>query len=291
MILALTCACLSGCVDSEEVKTDCERLKLRGRVKNITEIYFLPKVTEDDSIRIGERTTNAPSFLEGAGEESFAAYESKLYFNHAGFITECIMEDTSADFHFREMFEYGEYNLLQHKTAYLSNEFFYRQTYRYDSKNREKERKFYDGEQHLFEIVNIAYPDKNTVLEKVITDENNINAFFEIEILKKDGFPIQSITRTDSTLLERWTCEYDDIGRIILSRLYDGENDLVKYIKYVYDGSGNETEYAEYSDNDEPLVERKFLYRYDDVGNWTEKAVITDFFPEIIVARKIVYYE
>ncbi|MDR2467083.1 MAG: hypothetical protein LBD35_06785 [Prevotellaceae bacterium] len=260
-------------------------------MKNITEIYFLPETSDDDSIRIGERTTNAPSFLEGAGEESFAARESKLYFNFAGFITECIMVDTSADFHFREMFEYGDNNLLQHKTAYLSNEFFYRQTFRYDSRNREKERKFYDGEQHLFEIVSIAYPDRNTVLEKVISDEDNTNSAFEIEISKRDGYPIQSITRTDSVLLERWTCEYDNIGRISLSRLYDGENNLVKHIKYAYDESGNETEYTEYSDSDEPLVERKFLYRYDENGNWTEKAVITDFFPEIIIARKIVYYE
>jgi hypothetical protein len=86
------------------VKTDYERLKLAGKVKFISEIYFLP-VVSGDTVKRGERTTNATSFRDVAEDEPFSSYETKVYFDRNGNITECFMDDSASDFHFKEVFE------------------------------------------------------------------------------------------------------------------------------------------------------------------------------------------
>jgi hypothetical protein len=89
-----------------KVKTDYERLKLNGKVKCISEIYFSPIVL-GDTVKRGERTGNATSFFETSGDEPFSSYETKVYFDSNGNIAECFMDDSASDFHFREIFEYG----------------------------------------------------------------------------------------------------------------------------------------------------------------------------------------
>ncbi|MDR2026888.1 MAG: hypothetical protein LBQ01_04925 [Prevotellaceae bacterium] len=263
------------------------RLNLNGKVKFITEIYFLPAVS-GDTIKRGERTTNATSFFESAGDEPFSSYETKVYFDHNGNIAECFMDDSASDFHFKETFEYDD-NLLVTKQGFLSGEFFYKEIYRYDSKNRETERYFYDSEKHLFESVITKYPDANTVIEKVHTE--NEYSDFERETRLKDGLPVLLTSRLDSVrIIEKWRGEYDGNGRVSVSKFYDSQDKLLQYEKYVYDGYGNELEYAIFSDNDELLTKHECRYKYDGYGNWTQQVTITDGQPEIIILRNIIYY-
>ncbi|MDR1886573.1 MAG: hypothetical protein LBQ70_01540, partial [Prevotellaceae bacterium] len=167
----LLCLCIVSCTGGVKVKTDYERLQLRGKVKFISEIYFLPLIS-GDTVKRGERTSGESSFFESKGDEPFFACETKIYFDSRGNITECYMDDSATGFHFKEQFDYSG-NLLKSKLGLLSGEFFYRETYRYDSKNREAERHFYDSEKHLFESVITEYPDKNTVIEKIHTENEH----------------------------------------------------------------------------------------------------------------------
>jgi hypothetical protein len=270
-----------------KVKTDYERLKLNGKVKFISEIYFLPTVS-GDTIKQGERTTNATSFLESSGDEPFASYETKVYFDRNGNITECFMDDSASDFHFREVFEYDD-NLLVSKQGLLSGEFFYKETYRYDSKNRETERYFYDSENHLFESVITGYPDRNTIIEKVRTGHEHSD--FERETQLKNGLPVLLTSRFDAVrIIEKWSGEYDDNGRISISRFYDNRDNLTQYVKYVYDDYGNELRYSIFSDSGKLLSNQEYRYKYDEYGNWTQQVSIIDGSPEIIMLRNIVYY-
>jgi hypothetical protein len=256
-------------------------------VNSISEIYFLP-VVSGDTIKRGERTTNATSFFESAEDEPFSSYETKVYFDRNGNITECFMDDSISDFHFKEMFEYND-NLLMSKQGFLSEKFFYREIYCYDSKNRETERKFYDSEKHLFESVITAYPDENTIVEKVRTD--NQYSYFERETQLKNGLPVLLTSRLDSVqIIEKWRGEYDAHGRISLSKFYDNQDKLLQYEKYVYDESGNELEYAIFSSNDELLTKLEYRYKYDGNGNWTQQVSIVDGQPRIIMLRNIIYY-
>jgi hypothetical protein len=269
------------------VKTDYERLKLAGNVKLITEIYFLP-VISGDTVKRGERTTNETSFFESTGEDPFSAYETKVYFDVAGNIAECLMDDSAADFHFKETFEYQD-NLLTSKLGLLSGEFFYKEIYRYDSKNREVERTFYDSEKHLFESVILKYPNKNTIVESVHT--GNKYSDFERETQLKNGLPVVSISRIDSvSIIEKWSGEYDDNNRIILSKFYDSQENMVQYAKYIYDEFGNELNYSIYSADNELLAKYEYRYKYDEYGNWTQQASIIDGYPAVIMVRDIIYY-
>jgi hypothetical protein len=268
-----------------KVKTDYERLKLNGKVRFISEIYFLP-VVSGDTIKKGERTTNATSFFETEGDEPFSSYETKVYFDHNGNIRECFMDDSASDFHFKELFEYDD-NLLVSKQGFLSGEFFYKEIYRYDSKNRETERNFYDSEKHLFESVTTEYPDKNIVVEKVHTE--NGYADFERETLFENGLPILSTSRRDAEILEKWSGEYDSNGQISVSKFYDSQDNLLQYTKYVYDKYGNELKYSIFSDDGKLLSKREYHYKYDQYGNWTQQVLITDGTPEIIMLRNIAY--
>jgi hypothetical protein len=256
-------------------------------VNFISEIYFRP-VVSGDTVRRGERTTGASSFFESAGDESFASYETKVRFDRNGNISECFMDDSASNFHFKEVFEYDGY-LLVCKQGFLSGKFFYKETYRYDSKNRATERNFYDSEKHLFESVITEYPDENTVVEKIHTE--NRYSDFERETKLKNGAPVLSTSRLDSEqIIEQWRGEYDAGGRINRSLFYDRQNNLLQYERYVYDESGNELEYAVFSDNDQLITKRKYHYKYDENGNWIQQVSIVDGLPQIIILRNIIYY-
>lgn len=284
-ISALLCIFLVSCTDAAKVKTDYERLKLNGKVRFISETYYLP-VVSGDTIKIGERTTNATSFFETEEDEPFSSYETKVYFDHNGNIRECFMDDSASGFHFTEVFEYDD-NLLVSKQGFLSGEFFYKEIYRYDSKNRETERNFYDSEKHLFESVITEYPDKNIVVEQVHTE--NGYADFERETVFENGLPVLSTSRRDAKILEKWSGEYVDNEQISVSKFYDAQGNLLQYAKYVYDEHGNELEYSIFADDDELLMKREYRYKYDQYGNWTQQVSITDGTPEIIMVRNIVY--
>jgi hypothetical protein len=262
-------------------------LKLNGKVKNITEIYFLA-IVSGDTIKRGERTSNATSFFESAEDEPFAAYETKVYFDRNGNIRECYMDDSATDFHFKEVFEYDG-NLLINKLGLLSEEFFYKEIYRYDSKNRETERSFYNDEKHIFESVIIEYPDKNTIVEKVHTESEYSD--FERETRLENGLPVSLISRVDSiSIIEKWKGKYDVRGRLILSQFFDGRDKLLQYAKYVYDEYGNELECSIFYENDGFSQKREYRYKYDEYGNWTQQVSITDGQAEIIMLRNIEYY-
>jgi hypothetical protein len=171
----------------------------------------------------------------------------------------------------------------------LSGEFFYKEIHQYDSKNRETERHIYDGENHLFESVTTEYPDKNTIVEKVHTE--NEYSDFERETQLKDGLPVLMISRFDAVrVIEKWSGEYDNKQRISISRFYDNHDNLLQYAKYVYDEYGNELKYSLFSDSGELLSKREYRYKYDKYGNWTQQVSIIDGNPEIIMLRNIVYY-
>jgi hypothetical protein len=285
-ILSLLCIFLVSCTDAVKLKTDYERLKLSGKVQSISEMYFLP-VVSGDTIKRGERTTNATSFFETDGDEPFSSYETKVFFDCNGNIRECFMDDSASNFHFKETFEYDD-NLLVNKQGFLSDEFFYREIYRYNSNNRETERSFYDSEKHLFESVTTEYPDKNIIVEKIRTE--NGYADFERETHFENGLPVLSISRRDAEILEKWSGEYEDNGLIRVSKFYDGKGNLLQYAEYVYDKHGNELEYSIFADDGELLSKREYHYIYDQCGNWTQQFLITDGTPEIIMLRNIVYY-
>ncbi|MDR1897628.1 MAG: hypothetical protein LBR10_12645 [Prevotellaceae bacterium] len=280
--------CLVSCSDKVKVKTDYEKLNLKGNIKNITEIYFLPEMS-GDTIRRGERTTNETSFFQLDGDdEIFISYETKVYFNHDGNITECTMTDSTSGFYFREVLEYQD-KLLQSKQGLLSNNFFYKEIFKYDKKNRETERIFYDSEKHPFESVIREYPDKNTIIELVYTDNEGSN--FEKEIRLKDGLPVSSTVRTDSLhVIEKWTGEYDDNGRMIVSKFYNDQNELIQYTKCTYDEFGNEFDFFVYTGVGELVAAHKHRYKYDELNNWTQQVSIINNYPEVIMERNIIYY-
>ncbi|MDR1886381.1 MAG: hypothetical protein LBQ70_00560, partial [Prevotellaceae bacterium] len=151
------------------------------------------------------------------------------------------------------------------------------------------ERHFYDSEKHLFESVITEYPDKNTVIEKIHTE--NEHADFERETHFRNNLPVLSVSRVDAVrIIEKWSGEYDGNGRLILSKFYDGQDDLVQYEKYVYDEYDNELEYSIFSDSGELLAKYGYGYKYDGYGNWTQQVSVTDGQPEVITVRNIVYY-
>ena len=286
IFLALFCAGMIACNDDKiRIKTDCEKLKIKGTVQNITEIYYLP-VVMNDTIKQGERTSSSPSFFE-SDDDPFISYESTLYFNRDGNIAECVMVDSTNDFYFREIFEYSE-DLLMNKIGLLSDEFFYKQVFAYDSKKREKQRDFYDRQDHLFESVSIEYIDENNLVETVTTDAGGTN--FERKISLENCLPVSSASLLKSSQIERWSGEYDSIGQIILSELYDEGDNLAQRIRYEYDSLGNEIK-CTVSSADEQIVEYVYMYKYDERNNWVQRATIADNFPEVIMVRKIVYYE
>jgi hypothetical protein len=287
IIAALLCVNTVSCTDGTKVKTDYERLKLNGRVKLIVETYFHP-VVSGDTVRKGERTANATSFFETSGDRPFSSYETKVYFDSHGNITECFMDDSASDFHFSEVFEYED-NLLTGKQGLLSGEFFYKEIYRYDPEHRETERSFYDSEKRLFESVITEYPDGNTIVEKVHT--GNDYSDFERETRLKNGLPVLMTSRLDAVrMIEKWSGEYDGKGRICVSKLYDGRDSLVQYAEYVYDEYDNELKCSIFSGDDGLLEKHEYRYRYDEYGNWIQQVSITGGKPEIIMVRNIVYY-
>jgi hypothetical protein len=287
LISSLLCVACVSCADKAKVKTDYERLKLNGKMKSVTETYFLPAVS-GDTIKTGERTTYSTPFSDTDNNESFSPYETKLHFDRNGNIAECFMDDSASDFHFKEVFKYKG-NLLASKHGFMSGEFFYRKTYRYDNKGRETERSVFDGEKHLFESVATEYPYKNTVIEKVYTEHGYTGLTIETQL--EHGLPVFLTSRYDNgRVVKKWSGEYNGNGWICVSKYFDYQDNLLQYVTFVYDVYGNEVEYAIFDGDDELLSKREYHYKYDLYGNWTQQITVTDGSPEIIIIRNIIYY-
>jgi hypothetical protein len=250
-------------------------------------MYFLPFVS-GDTISKGERTTYSASFFDPHENEPAYPYETIVSFNQNGYVTECLMCDSATEFYLKEIFQYQD-NLLIQKLGLLSDTFFYKEIYSYNSKNRVIEKEFYDSETHLFETVITEYPKKNTAIEKVRT--GNEYSDFERETTFKNGLPVFSVSRTKSAeIIDKWSGEYDGDKHLIMSKFFDSQGSVLYYVKYAYDEYGNESGYVNYSDNDEFLSKYDYRYKYDKYGNWTQRVSIADGYPEVIIVRDIVYY-
>jgi hypothetical protein len=287
IIPLLLCIVCVACSEATKLKTDYERLNLQNKVRLITETYFLPSVS-GDTVRRGERTVYASSFIESIADEPFASYETQVGFDTSGNLVECRMDDSASDFHFREMYIYDGGRLIE-KHGFLSDTFFYKELYRYDSRKRVKYKGFYDGENHLFESVTTRYPDDDRMIETIHTE--NEHSDIEYETLFNDGLPISLTGRIYNTqIIGKWIAEYDDRGRVIRSLHYDPDDQATQITEYVYDEYGNELEYSVFADGGVLLTRHECQYKYDIFGNWTQQIIIDDGLPQIIRHRNIVYY-
>jgi len=287
IIFLVFCVCMVVSCKNSPVKTDYTKLKLKGAVKNITETYFLP-VLSGDTIKRGEQTTSESTFFESKGEEAFMSYETKIFFNQQGNIMEFTISDPASDLLFKEVYEYTD-NILTLKKGTLNGDFFYKEIYQYNTKNKEIERNFYDAENHIFETIITEYPDKNTIVEKVYTPENETSEFERISTFEKD-LPTMLVTKLENSVTEKWVAEYDENGYLAGSKLYDENEELIQYTKSKYDEFGNEIEFAMYTPENQLISIYKYQYIYDKNNNWTQQATIINNYPEIITVRDIEYY-
>ena len=280
----LFCICIISC--SENVQEGYKDIKLNGKVKNITETYFSP-IVSGDTVKKGEQIVSEPTFFESRGEEVFLSQETKIFFNMKKQIMEFSITDSISELYFKELFEYKD-NLLLTRRGLLSDEFFYKEVFHYDSKQREIERVFFDAENRIFETIVKEYPEKNKITELVYTPEDS-EPIYVREIIFENGLPTTITTKYEGSIMEKWVGEYEN-GNVIRAKIYDDLNNLIQYTKCTYDNYGNELEFSMYTAMDELIDMYKFQYKYDNNGNWIQQVTIVNNEPEVIVVRDIKYY-
>lgn len=118
-----------------------------------------------------------------------------------------------------------------------------------------EERSTYDEMGRLLKRENLGSPADPTVrVNEFVYDEN--------------GNQTEQRTYNDGKLIGRQEYEYNEDGRLLLYRDFDGENTLREWTEAAYDERGNQISFAEYDGKGNLLNSGRYNYTYHEDGSY-----------------------
>lgn len=290
--IILIVLCLASVSCRRSVKTDCEKLNLKGSVSCITESYYSFAVSSDGELSKDKRT-ESETWLFDSGDQTFLlSYETRIFFDAKGRKTVVEVSDSAGlNLSVREIYEYDTDGNLSVKKGFSFDSLYYRETFAYDRKNREIERVYYDMDGVAAETIRSEYLD-NVIKSQILSIEEFADTLEIYAVLDGDGNRTDEQLKTSKgEVLKRDAKVFDQKGRMIELINYDRAK--VPYQKSTcrYDEHGNEAEFVIYNiENNEIIATYKYHYIYDESGNWIEQISMMNEAPYVVTVRDIKYY-
>lgn len=288
---------LFSCGRSE--KNDLAKFNLKGKVKSVTEFYYVAQEKDGEYLRQGRTHGESQLFDSKENEEAVLSYGTVVYFSEQGFRTELQVE-ASAEVHllFRELFSYDKKGNLLKRENYGQDELQFIDTFAYDNERREIGHWAYDRERVLLEMTETTYADKQVksimkgILEEGDSEEVSL-LYTKIATLDKNGNVIQQVRRgIDGAVFDKREASYDRSGRLLEETFYDAENIAYQKTISTYDEHGNESTFDVLDLIDNSFIVRySYKYQYDSGGNWMEQVALINGVVDNITIRNIEYYE
>jgi hypothetical protein len=262
-----------------KMKNDLTKLKLIGKVKSLTEIYF-KAVDKFGEIQKGYIMYTYNFFFNDKGNEiEWNKYETEggsSYITNK-WICKCNKKgDRIEEIHYNPdgslgekfTFKYDDKGNQIEKSWYNSKcnngSLYFKFTYKYDNKENQIEENCYYPDGNLFDKWFYKYNDHGNMIEDSYHNPNG-------SLIYKDIYM------------------YDDYGNMIEENCYNP--DLCNKVTYNYDDKGNQIERCDYALENSLYYDKKtYKYDYDNTGNWIKKTYFKNGIPQTITVREIVYY-
>lgn len=257
----------------QKVKNDLTDLKLKGKVKSLTETEF-KKILVDKSGEIQKAPIIINKYI--------------YFFNDTGNIFEEDYYGLNDDFKYKDIYKYDDKgNLIERNRNNLTS---YKNSYVYDEKDNIIEDSGYNSNSNSYEKTTFEYDNKGNIIVKTRFDIND--SLISRDTCKYDtkGNKIESRFYTKSTAL-KLSYKYDNNGnRIEEYWCWLANSSFMKKIISKYNDKGNVIE--AYSYKADGSIDNKFTYNYDydEAGNWIKKTPFENGTAKNSIERKIVYY-
>ncbi len=270
-ILSFQCYCQN--TNNNKSKNDLIRLKLKGKVKTLTELEYSSVMDSGKSakgklISSKKRLFNSDgNLLETSCKMSNEKYSYKYTckYNKKGKMVEESLFDNIGNFSGKICFVYNNKAQITQQNEYnAQNKLIKKCDYKYDKK----------GNQIEMLISKTEFSDSRYIFE--YDDKGNET---EYKIFKSDSL-FQKVVKT-----------YDDNLNLTLESYSDFNGKFTGKIVYQYDSNGNEISRIPFNSDGKKSFVNTYLYnKIDKSGNWINK---TEFFnrkPKVIFEREITYY-
>jgi len=165
----------------------------------------------------------------------------------------------------------------------------YTDVYAYDNKRNKV------SDARLDKLGKQAYKNVMTYKDSLLTSAIGLNAEgIEVSIEKrsydkKGNLLNKSFEDLENKMSSKELYHYDAKGNLIEWILFEGSN-KIQTISYDYDGHKNLTGLRRISNDGTVQENKKYIYEYDDQGNWIRKNIINNDMPVFVLERKIEYY-
>lgn len=267
----------SSCNSSR--KTDLEEFCLKNKVKSVTEIMYAP-VEKFGKVERGEQLR-----LEG--------WDFKHTFTTKGYLSETVMMKADGSVVGKTKYEYLTKDSVQ-KRGFVE----------YDSEETaiaRTEYKYEKGSDDVAQEISVD-SDGNIRYSKQIelSDGKRTTSTFSgggklisklVEILDKRNYPSEVIVYgQDNELSIHYKEHYNKMGLRDTTIYLDTESDgLVATIGYTYDVNGNLV-HQHGQDASGPYLPKKFVYEFDEKGNWITCIEYNGDEPATYTERFLEYY-
>lgn len=256
-------------------------LKELGLKANVQSIYITPyKVVESFGV------------IEKGDKADFWRGDIISVFDKEGYKTETNYHDKTGKLNQKVIFKYNAKRKRTTRDIYDSHgKIFQKNLYVYDTNGFKIAYNSYNAKGELTnsftykndakgrEIEEVCTRFKNTPCGKYTYSYNNIGKVVELCKYNKQEEQPENC--------EKYT--YDKQGRLLQTDLYKN-NTLVQKTIFKYDNLGNEIGQRIFDGNDTFVEEKKFVYKFDQKGNWVERIEYINEFPKLILVREITYH-
>ena len=251
LLISSGCFMFSCTEKSEKAKNDLSEMKLRGKVKTLTEI------THDGVNRSGE-------FQKGERQST----RIRL-FNEDGYLIEDAYFDSFLSLWNKSTYKYDDKGrLTELKRMNNEGEPMSKTTYIYDEKGRILEQIRMDYIVHSQEKEIYKYSEDGKEVEMEFRLFGGLEpTVYTLNVI--DGKTIKEDSRRMINRYRKEIYKYDETGNKIEEKHYTSGGNLTTRWLFKYDGSGNLTE-TEVFDSDDSLI-WKNIFKYDLMGNEIER--------------------
>lgn len=290
---------------SKDEKNDLEAYGINGRVRNLKETSYnviekFGEITKDSIIR----STHVEFDGNGKILEARSLVSKVTLF--------------SSNSHFTKKYD-ERGNLIEYKRLNTDGSISDKTESVYDEEDRIVEVRYFDSNVNLLDIEKVIYENDSKVIYESFSKSGALSGKRVTDLDARGNIVSDFQYGFDGDLISKKISSYDSDGNLISSEESHVMDDFkARKNVYKFDGNGNEieskyfdldgelisVENSEY-DNDRNLIKKhttiylkdggtsnevySFLYKFDQLNNWTEKVVIKDEVALGIVERDITY--
>jgi hypothetical protein len=297
---------LISCTNKIE-ENDWTKDNLKGKVKSYTEFSYKAVERFSDIEKVNRERENSWE------------YDIQKKYDQKGNMIEKNELDSDGSLLKKEIFKYNdELKMIESNVFYSDGSLKEKIAYKYDEKSNKVQMSSYDSDGSLIMKHTYMYDKKGNMSEDNIyyegrllrkhiyiydekgnmIEENDINSFkSELDptsskhTYKYDNYgniiERRHYNLIDNRLLSNTVNRYDKNNKVIEFKYFISDGKLSTNITYKYDEKGNLTEEYNYWYGS---LDYKYIYLYDENGNWIKRIKFKNEIPTYILEREYEYY-